>query len=158
MLFSAGLTQGAHAVYYAFSFLRWQEIGYSSFTIGCLWATGVIAEIFLLSSARRMVRRPARSPVFSCSAARRRRPLLVRRIALEPPLPVLFLLQLSHAGTFACAYLGAIEFMDRAAPAPRQHRHDDHVDDRRQQPSCRFWRPSSPAMSGRLTAPRHHIS
>ncbi|MCK5747557.1 MAG: MFS transporter, partial [Oricola sp.] len=46
-LFSAGLSQGGHAVYYAFSFLRWEELGYSTLVIGCLWATGVIAEIFL---------------------------------------------------------------------------------------------------------------
>jgi PPP family 3-phenylpropionic acid transporter len=36
--------------------------------------------------------------------------------AFDPPLPVLFLVQTLHAFTFAAAYLGAIEFLDRAAP------------------------------------------
>ena len=34
----------------------------------------------------------------------------------SPPLAILFLVQMLHAATFAFAYLGAIEFLDRAAP------------------------------------------
>ena len=113
-LVAAGFTQGGHAVYYAFSFLRWEQIGYSTFVIGCLWATGVTAEIFLLTRARGLARRlgPVRLLAIGAGAA------VVRWsvVAIEPPLPVLFLVQTLHAGTFACAYLGSIEFLDRAAP------------------------------------------
>lgn len=115
VLISAGLTQGAHAVYYAFSYLRWSEIGYSDFTIGALWAIGVTAEIGMLISARSIALR--RSPTFLLAlagAAASARWLLT---AAEPPLAVLFLAQMMHALTFAAAYLGAIEFIDRAAPA-----------------------------------------
>lgn len=114
VLFSAGLTQGAHAVYYAFSFLRWEAIGYSTLTIGCLWATGVIAEIFMLTRVRTLARRlgPATLLMIGGAAAALRWAV----IAFDPPLPVLFLVQTLHAFTFAAAYLGAIEFLDRAAP------------------------------------------
>lgn len=113
-LFSAGLTQGGHAVYYAFSFLRWEALGYSTLVIGCLWATGVVAEIFLLTRARGLARRlgPAKLLALGGAAAVLRWTV----IAAEPPLPLLFIVQTLHAGTFACAYLGAIEFLDRAAP------------------------------------------
>ncbi len=114
VLVSAGLTQGAHAVYYAFSFLLWEQLGYSTLIIGCLWATGVIAEIILLTRARGLARRfgPATLLAIAGAAAALRWAV----VAAEPPLPVLFLVQTLHAGTFACAYLGMIEFLDRASP------------------------------------------
>lgn len=113
-LLAAGLTQGGHAVYYAFSYLRWTEIGYSEFTIGLLWATGVVAEIVLLTRARGFVRRFPPAALLAIGAAG----AAVRwtATALEPPLAILLLVQTMHALTFAAAYLGAIEFMDRAAP------------------------------------------
>lgn len=114
VLLSAGLAQGAHAVYYAFSFLRWEQLGYSPLTIGFLWATGVVAEIFLLSSARAMARRLGPMRLLAVGGAAAAIRWFV--IALEPPLALLFMVQLLHAGTFACAYLGAIEFLDRATP------------------------------------------
>ncbi|WP_425407810.1 MFS transporter [Hyphococcus sp.] len=114
VLLSAGLTQGAHAVYYAFSFLRWEAIGYSTFTIGWLWATGVIVEIFMLTRMRGLAARlgPAALLMLGGGAAAVRWAI----IAFDPPLPALFLVQTLHAFTFAAAYLGAIEFLDRAAP------------------------------------------
>lgn len=113
-LFAAGLIQGAHAVYYAFSFLRWQAIGYSPQIVGFLWATGVMAEIFLLTRARGLAKKfpPALLLAAGGAAAAVRWTLT----AMEPPLAVLFLIQTLHALTFAAAYLGAIEFLDRAAP------------------------------------------
>ena len=114
VLASAGLTQGAHAVYYAFSFLRWEALGYSTFVIGCIWATGVIAEIFMLTRVRGLARRVGPMGLLLLSGGA----VVVRWTitAFDPPLPVLFLVQTLHAFTFAAAYLGAIEFLDRAAP------------------------------------------
>ena len=114
VLLSAGLTQGAHAVYYAFSFLRWQEIGYSAQIIGLLWATGVIAEIFVLARARGLARRfgPAKLLAIGAAAAALRWSIT----AAEPALWILFVVQLLHAFTFAAVYLGGVEFLDRAAP------------------------------------------
>lgn len=114
VLFSAGLTQGAHAVYYAFSYLRWHEIGYSAQTIGFLWATGVIAEIFLLTRARGLVRRFGPAKLLAAGGAVAAVRWTVT--AIEPALWILFIMQTLHAFTFAAAYLGSVEFLDRAAP------------------------------------------
>lgn len=114
MLLAAGLTQGAHAVYYAFSYLRWSEIGYSELTIGMLWAVAVAAEIILLTSARGFIRRFGASALLALGAAGAAVRWTIT--AMEPPLAVLFFVQIMHALTFAAAYLGAIEFLDRAAP------------------------------------------
>ena len=113
-LAAAGLIQGAHAVYYAFSYLRWAELGYSDLTIGWLWATGVIAEIILLTRSRLLTRRfsPSILLLLGGGAALIRWTL----IAGEPPLPLLFAAQTLHAFTFAAAYLGGIEFVKHAAP------------------------------------------
>ena len=114
VLIAAGLTQGGHAVYYAFSYLRWSAIGYSELTIGVLWAVGVAAEIILLTKARGFVRRFGPKALLAAGAGG----AVVRwtATAMEPPLAVLFLVQIMHALTFAAAYLGSIEFLDRAAP------------------------------------------
>ncbi|NOX82349.1 MAG: MFS transporter [Alphaproteobacteria bacterium] len=114
VLLSAGLTQGAHAVYYAFSYLRWTEIGYSDQIIGLLWATGVVAEVFVLTRARGVARRvsPAGLLALGGGAAALRWTIT----AMEPALWLLFLIQILHAFTFAAAYLGSVEFLDRAVP------------------------------------------
>ena len=114
VLLAAGLTQGAHAVYYAFSYLRWSAIGYSEVVIGALWATGVTAEIFVLVAARRLVKRA--SPALLLSLGGAAAAVRWTLTAMEPPLGFLFLIQTMHALTFAAAYLGAIEFIDRAVP------------------------------------------
>ena len=114
VLLAAGLTQGAHAVYYAFSYLRWAEIGYSASTIGLLWAVGVVAEIILLAKARGFVRRFGATALLALGGAGAA--LRWTLTALEPPLAVMFFVQILHALTFAAAYLGAVEFLDRAAP------------------------------------------
>ncbi len=114
VLISSGLTQGAHAVYYAFSYLRWEEIGYSNQVIGFLWATGVVAEIVLLTRARGLAKRfsPAMLLAIGGGVAAVRWTLT----ALEPALWILFLIQITHALTYAATYLASIEFLDRAVP------------------------------------------
>lgn len=114
-LAAAGLTQGAHAVYYTYSVLHWSDLGYAPGTIGWLWATGVIAEIGLLTIARHFTTRvsPALLMGLGAGAATLRWVLT----ALEPALPFLFVVQMLHALTFGAAYLGAVEFVDRAIPA-----------------------------------------
>ena len=114
MILSAGLSQGSHAVYYAFSILRWEQIGYSATIIGMLWAVGVIAEIVLLTKVRVLVGRF--SPALLIAAAGCGGVIRWTLTAAEPDLPILMLVQLLHALTFAAAYLGAIEFIDRATP------------------------------------------
>ncbi|MBI1365373.1 MAG: hypothetical protein GC153_05390 [Alphaproteobacteria bacterium] len=113
-LSASGLIQGAHAFYYAFSILDWTGKGYSPSVIGLLWAVGVIAEILLLTRMRGLARRfrPDVLLVIGGTGAVLRWSVM----AFSPPLPVIVLVQTLHALTFAAAYMGAIEFMDRAAP------------------------------------------
>lgn len=111
---AAGLVQSAHAVYYSFSILHWTSLGYEPRVIGALWATGVIAEIVLLARARTMVRRLRPDLLIAIGAAGAMLRWLV--IAGDPMLPLLFAVQTLHALTFSATHIGAIEFIDRAAP------------------------------------------
>lgn len=114
VLLSAGLTQGAHAVYYAFSYLRWSELGYAPVTIGFLWSVGVLAEIILLTKVRRLVRRMAPLTLLAIGAGGAAVRWFI--IAQEPSVAILFIVQIMHALTFAATYIGTLEFLDRATP------------------------------------------
>jgi PPP family 3-phenylpropionic acid transporter len=113
-LLTAALIQGAHAAYYSFSILHWSGLEYSPRTIGFLWATGVMAEITLLLRMRSLLRRIAPVALILVGGAG----AFVRwgLTAAEPPLVLLFFVQMMHALTFAATYTGSIEFIDRAAP------------------------------------------
>jgi PPP family 3-phenylpropionic acid transporter len=114
LLAASALIQGSHAVYYAFSILHWTELGYSPRVIGALWATGVVAEIALLTRMKSVASRLTPASLLALGAAGG----VVRwtATALEPPLAPLFLVQTLHALTFAAAYMGALGYIDRAAP------------------------------------------
>ena len=103
---AAGLVQGAHGVYYGFGTLNWRRLGYGEETIGALWATGVIAEIVLFSHGIRWVRRFG--PVGLVALGGVGAALRWGLTALNPPLPVLFAVQLLHALTFGAVHLGAV--------------------------------------------------
>lgn len=113
-LAASGLTQGAHAFYYAFSILDWTQVGYSPALIGILWATGVIAEIFVLTRMRGIAGRLRPDILMAIGAGGAALRWTV--MAFGPPLPLLFLVQTLHACSFAAAYMGAVEFIDRAVP------------------------------------------
>lgn len=114
MLAASALTQGSHAVYYSFSILAWSDLGYSPRVIGALWATGVVAEIFLLTRMKDVAQRisPKRLLALGATGAS----LRWAATALAPPLPVLFLVQSLHAASFAAAYMGSVGFIERAVP------------------------------------------
>ena len=114
LLFATALIQGSHAVYYAFGTLHWRSVGIPMTDIGQLWATGVVAEIALFAVSKRVVAAygPVRLIMFAAFAAIVRWPLMT----LDPPLEVLFPLQLLHAFTFGAAHLGALYFIAAAVP------------------------------------------
>lgn len=114
-LAAAALVQGAHAVYYAFSILHWSSLGYSPRVVGALWATGVGAEIIMLTRMRALTRRL--NPAVLIAAGAVGAVLRWTLIGLEPPLALLFLVQTLHALSFAATYVGTIEFLWRATPA-----------------------------------------
>ncbi|MEQ8179919.1 MAG: MFS transporter [Amphiplicatus sp.] len=111
---AAGLTQSAHAVYYSFSILHWTALGYSPRVIGALWATGVVAEILLLTRARSLVSRLRPDLLIALGAGGAAARWLFT--AGDPVLPLLFAVQMFHALSFSATHIGTIEFIDRAAP------------------------------------------
>jgi PPP family 3-phenylpropionic acid transporter len=113
-LATVGLIQGSHAAYYSFSILHWTALGYAATTVGFLWATGVVAEIFVLTQVRGLVRRIGPEALIVIGGAGGAARWLLTGI--EPPLPLLFLVQTMHALSFAAAYLGAVEYVDRSLP------------------------------------------
>ncbi len=45
--------QGAHAAYYGFSAIYWQQAGYSASAVGYLWSLGVVAEVVIFALSKR---------------------------------------------------------------------------------------------------------
>jgi PPP family 3-phenylpropionic acid transporter len=94
--------------------VHWTSLGISSTAVGALWAIGVIAEIVLFIYARALGRwfGPVQLIALGGGAAILRWSV----IAVNPPLPVLFLVQTLHGLTFGAAHLGAMQFMTAAVP------------------------------------------
>ena len=112
---SAGLIQAAHAFQYAFSALVWKQQGISEAVTGRLWATGVAAEIVFLWFLEPLRARlgPVRLVLLGGAAS------VVRwtASAFNPPEAALYGLQVLHALTFAAAFLGTLQLVQRLAPA-----------------------------------------
>lgn len=117
LILVSALTQGAHAFYYGFGTLTWQQAGIPAGTIGALWAVGVIAEIALFIWGRRLVERlgPVRLSLIAGAAGVLRWALT----ALTADLLVLFPLQVLHAGTFGAQHLATMMVLGRIVPGPQ---------------------------------------
>lgn len=113
-LVATGLTQSTHGVYYAFGTLHWQSLGISAGVIGSLWAVGVIAEILLFMYSGRVLAMVGTVNFIWLAALA----AIVRWTitAFDPPLWVLFPVQILHGLTFGAAHLGAVHFISEAIP------------------------------------------
>jgi MFS transporter, PPP family, 3-phenylpropionic acid transporter len=111
---AASLVQASHAVYYGFSTLDWTAKGLSGTAIGSLWALGVAAEIVLFALSARLPAAlgPRALLVIGAAGAAIR----WTAMALDPPTGLLPLLQCLHALSFGASFLGAVQFLARAAP------------------------------------------
>lgn len=113
-VFSCGLLQASHAVVYGFGTLHWRASGIDDATIGWLWAEGVLAEIVLFALGARVMGRlgPLRLLLLAGGAG------VVRWLitAVTADLDVLIAVQLLHGFTFGAAHLGAMYFIQHAAP------------------------------------------
>lgn len=108
-LICVSLLQGAHAAYYGFSALYWQQAGYSASVVGYLWSLGVVAEIVVFALSNKLFRR------FSVRGL-----LLISGIAgivrwglmgWTTELPWLILIQILHCGSFTVCHLAAIRYI-----------------------------------------------
>ena len=111
------LIQGAHAAYYGFAALLWRSQGLSDTTIGLLIAEGIVAEILLFARGRRLVAWLGPAGLTACAAGAS----VVRwtLTAMAVPLPILAVVQLLHAATFAMQHLSAMLVLSRFVPTER---------------------------------------
>jgi MFS transporter, PPP family, 3-phenylpropionic acid transporter len=114
---ATALIQGAHTAYYGFAPLFWRSQGLSDATIGLLIAEGIIAEVVLFARGRRLIEHLGPAGLTACAAIAS----VVRwtATAFGPPLPVLAVIQLLHAATFAMQHLSAMLVLSRAVPPER---------------------------------------
>src|SRR5487761_156127 len=111
------LLAASHSVYYAFGSLRWQAQGFSDSAIAWLWAEGAAAEAVFFYCGARAVTRFGPVPMMVLGAASGAVRWTV--LALTGDWRLLVLAQLLHAGTIACAGLGAIHYLGRTIPPAR---------------------------------------
>lgn len=103
------LLQGAHAGYYSFGSIYWQEAGYSASTIGYLWSLGVVAEVIIFASSNVLFRRwNARNLLLLSACCGLLRWSLM---AYSTELGWLLLIQILHCGTFTVCHLAAMRFI-----------------------------------------------
>lgn len=113
-LFATGAVQGAHAMFYTFGALHWSAQGISPAWAGSLWAVAVSAEVLLFAYSASVLRVMGPLQLLLAGAAS----AVVRWLAMsfDPPLGLLFPLQLLHAFTYGATHLAAIHFIHRAIP------------------------------------------
>ena len=114
LLLAAGLIQGSHACYYAYSTLHWENAGLSRGTIGLLWSEGVVAEIVIFAlGARFAAVSPVRLLLLGGAAAALRWGLTAHTTSLA----ALAAVQWMHALSFGVTHLAAIRWIARHVPS-----------------------------------------
>ncbi len=113
-LFATGAVQAAHAMFYTFGALHWSSQGISTTWAGALWAVAVLAEVVLFAYSATALRIAGPTQLLLAGAAA----AVVRWgvMSIDPPLALLFPLQLLHALTYGATHLAAIHFIHRAVP------------------------------------------
>lgn len=103
------LLQGAHAAYYGFSAIYWQEAGYSASAIGYLWSLGVVAEVVIFALSKKVFRRFSARDLLLLSAVCG----LIRWTLMgwTTALPWLIVAQILHCGTFTVCHLAAMRYI-----------------------------------------------
>lgn len=103
------LLQGAHAAYYGFSAIYWQEAGYSASVVGYLWSLGVVAEILVFALSNKLFRRWSARDLLLLSTVSG----IVRwsLMAWTTDLPWLILAQILHCGSFTVCHLAAMRYI-----------------------------------------------
>jgi MFS transporter, PPP family, 3-phenylpropionic acid transporter len=104
-LVAGGLILAAHAAYYTFGSVYWRGLGFSTGTIGALWAFGVVVEIVLFFSVKHLRGWGARRFLLVGGAGAVVRWLLFP-LAATPE--TAFMSQALHGATFAATHLGVV--------------------------------------------------
>ncbi|MEQ1649979.1 MAG: MFS transporter [Hyphomicrobiaceae bacterium] len=111
---AAAAVQASHVMLYTYGTMHWQALGYSANMIGGFWAVSVGVEIAIFWFAGAQLRRLGAANVLALGAA----VAAVRWTAMvfDPSLPLLLLLQVSHAVSFGVAHLGAMFALEKYVP------------------------------------------
>ncbi|MES0882615.1 MFS transporter [Roseibium sp. SCP14] len=110
-----GLFQATHAAFYGFGTIYWQAMDVPDFSIGVLWATGVVAEIALFTIAGKLALR-FDPPIFLIVAGL----AAIVRWGLFPfadTFVSMAALQLLHGLTFGASHLGAVAILAKVVPS-----------------------------------------
>lgn len=113
-LLAAGLGQASHGFLYAFGSVHFIDQGYSTFTIGKLWAVGVICEVLMFAFSNRFYR--AFGSVGLIMAGTALGVLRWTATGLEPPLAIMFAVMGLHAASFGFTHLGTMHFIRERVP------------------------------------------
>ena len=110
ILIAASLIQASHSMLYSFSAIYWTNIGVSANMTGLLWSMASISEILLFRYSKRISARLDWKALLQIAAL-----IAIVRWAtfpLELPTYGYLLLQVLHAGSFGCAHLGTMFFIN----------------------------------------------
>nr|WP_321456374.1 3-phenylpropionate MFS transporter [uncultured Cohaesibacter sp.] len=110
ILFAASLIQASHSMLYSFSSIYWNQIGIAPNMTGILWSIASVAEIILFRFSKRISARLNWKALIMIAALT----AIVRWAAFPLELPTYgyVVLQVLHAGTFGCAHLGMMFFIN----------------------------------------------
>lgn len=113
-LAAASIGQSSHGLLYAFGSVHFDSLGYSKFSIGKLWAVSVVTEIVMFAFSNRFYNRLGAVNLIvigmACAVVR------WTIIALNPPIAIMYLVQMLHAGTFGFTHLGTMHFIREKVP------------------------------------------
>jgi MFS transporter, PPP family, 3-phenylpropionic acid transporter len=113
-LLAASLANSSHAMMYSFSSVHWTSLGFGTLTIGILWASAVLAEVWLLAFSNRVVAAFG-SPLLLCIGLSGG---IIRWVGMAyfSNVFAMGILQALHACSFACAHLALMHFIRLNVP------------------------------------------
>jgi PPP family 3-phenylpropionic acid transporter len=111
VLVATGLINASQAMYFSFGSVHMRAVGYPDWSIGWLWTVAVGAEIVVLWFSAGALRRFGVDRLLVLAAIG----TLLRWVgmAVDPPLAGMLGLQMLHAATLSCTYLGLMGFIQR---------------------------------------------
>jgi MFS transporter, PPP family, 3-phenylpropionic acid transporter len=113
-LIAASLANASHGMMYGFSTVHWTSLGFSTLTIGVLWACAVLTEVGLFAFSNRIIERLG-TPLLLCVGLAGG---VVRwtGMAFAGGVIEMGLLQALHAISFASAHLALMHFIRLNVP------------------------------------------
>lgn len=115
VLVIVGALQATHGAYYALGSIFWVEKGASEFTVGLLWAVGVITEIILFFVAGRLGNKVSPIGFLAIGGSASVIRWLLFPFATDPW--SMFALQTLHGLSFGAVHLGMVGYLAKVVPA-----------------------------------------